>query len=92
LSGEGGFFAFFPPQETTNQQKKYVLNLRVFEPGGTRIETASLLYLASLDALYMSASFTRKEIVKTPFLKLLGTTRRGGMMRAAAWWGRLDSR
>ncbi|RLB85894.1 MAG: transmembrane fusion protein, partial [Deltaproteobacteria bacterium] len=92
LSGESGFFALFPPRETKNQHKEYVLNLRSFGPGGTRIETASLLYLAPLESLYMSASFTRKEIVKTPFLKLLGTTKRGGMMRAAAWWGRLDSR
>jgi predicted glycogen debranching enzyme len=92
VSGERGFFALFSPEETKNQHKEYTLNLRIFEPHGTRIETASLLYLAPLESLYMSASFTRKEIVKTPFLKLLGTTRRGGMMRAAAWWGRLDSR
>ena len=92
LSGERGFFALFPPKETKNQHKEYALNLRSFGPDGTRIETASLLYLAPLESLYMSSSFTRKEIVNTPFLKLLGTTRRGGMMRAAAWWGRLDSR
>lgn len=87
-----GFFALFFPRTLKNRHKEYVLRLRVFRSSGTRVEKASLLYLAPLEALYMSSSFTRKEIVKTPFLKLLGTTRRGGMMRAAAWWGRLDSR
>lgn len=86
------FFALFSPGIIKNNHESYTLKLRVFEPGHTRIETVSLLYLAPFDNLYMSSSFTRKEIVKTPFLKLLGTTKRGGMMRAAAWWGRLDSR
>lgn len=87
-----GFFALFFPKKVKKQHKEYTLRMRVFEPGGTRIEKISLLYLAPLDDLYMRSSFTRKEIVKTPFLKLLGTTKKGGMMRAAAWWGRLDSR
>ncbi len=91
-SDEGGFFALFSPKEIKSRHKEYSLNLRIFEPDGTRIETASLLYLAPLEALYMISSFTRREIVKNPFLKLLGTTNKGGMMRAAAWWGRLDSR
>jgi hypothetical protein len=93
LTGDGqGFFALFPPLEAKNQHRSYTLLLRIFEAEKTLIHRASLLYLAPLESLYMSASFTRKEIVKTPFLKLLGTTSQGGMMRAAAWWGRLDSR
>ena len=87
-----GYFALFFPKTIKKQHKEYTLSLRVFESTGTKIKKASLLYLAPCDALYMSSSFTRKEIVKTPFLKLLGTTNKGGMMRAAAWWGRLDSR
>ena len=91
-SDKNGFFALFFPREATGHHKEYTLKLRVFEPGGIRIKNASLLYLAPFDAISMQLSFTRKEIVKTPFLKLRGTTRHGGMMRAAAWWGRLDSR
>jgi len=87
-----GFFAIFNPFEIRNQHKEYSLILRVFGPDGTRVEKIFLLSLAPLEALYMSSSFTRKEIVKTPSLKLLGATKRGGMMRAAAWWSRLDSR
>jgi len=91
LDGQG-FFALFFPKEIKDQHEQCTLTLRVFETNGTQIEKASLLYLAPSDVLYMQSSFTRQEIVKTPFLKLLGTTRQGGMMRAAAWWGRLDSR
>ncbi|WP_300463876.1 amylo-alpha-1,6-glucosidase [Desulfobacula sp.] len=87
-----GFFALFFPKVIKRQHKEYTLRLRVFEITGTRIEKISLLYLAPFETLYMSSSFTRKEIVKTPFLKLLATTKKGGMLRAAAWWGRLDSR
>jgi starch synthase (maltosyl-transferring) len=86
------FFAFFVPRQIKNQHKEYTLNLRVYGIHGSRIEKVSILYLAPCKTLYMSSSFTRKEIVTSPFLKLLGTTKRGAMMRAAAWWGRLDSR
>ena len=93
-----GFFALFSPKKIKNNHKEYTLGLRVFETNnlkvtrGTQIKKVPLLYLAPYDDLYMSSSFSRKEIVRTPFLKLLGTTKTGGMMRAAAWWGRLDSR
>ncbi len=86
------FFALFLPRKIKTQPREYFLRLRVFTPQGTCIEKVSLLFLAPLESLVLGFSFTRKEIVKTPFLKLLGTTRRGAMMRAAAWWGRLDSK
>jgi starch synthase (maltosyl-transferring) len=91
------YFALFSPFKTEKNHKEYSLNLRIFEPGnkgpkGTRIEKASLLSLAPFKELYMNCSFTRKVIVKSPFLKLLAATNRGGMMRAAAFWGNLDSK
>ncbi len=87
-----GFFTLFFPHEIKNQHKACTLNLRVLKTNGTQVKKVSLLYLAPCNALYMSSSFTRKEIVKAPFLKLLGTNKRGSMMRAAAFWCKLDSR
>ena len=92
FSGREGFFALFFPKNIRNRHREFALSLRVFEPEGTRTEKCSVLYLADFDSLYMRSSFTRKEIVKTPFLKLVSATDTGGMMRAAAFWGRLDSR
>ncbi len=92
FSGSQGFFALFFPKSIRNRHREFSLSLRVFEPEGTRIEKGRILYLAEFDSLYMRSSFTRKEIVKTPFLKLLSATETGAMMRAAAFWGRLDSR
>jgi len=40
----------------------------------------------------MKCCFTRDEIVADPSLKLLAATKTGGMMRAAAWWARLESK
>ncbi|MBU1344242.1 MAG: glycogen debranching enzyme N-terminal domain-containing protein [Proteobacteria bacterium] len=86
------FFALFLPKTIKKQHKEITLSLRIFEPGRTWVKTASLLYLVPFDTLYMRSSFTRKEIVNTPFLKLLATTKKGGMMRASASWGNLYSR
>lgn len=100
-------FALFPPKNTRQNHREYNLNIRIFEPSDkgsnaidsndidykeTRIVNACLLYLAPFKDLYMNYSFARKEIVKSPFLKLLATTNLGGMMRAAAWWGKSDSK
>ncbi|WP_457553259.1 amylo-alpha-1,6-glucosidase, partial [Desulfobacula sp.] len=92
LQDRKGFFAVFPPRKIRIQHKEYTLSLRVFDTKETQIKKVPLLYLAPFKDLYMSSFFTRKEVRKTPFLKLLNTTTRGGMMRAAAFWGRLDSR
>ncbi|MFH2058678.1 MAG: amylo-alpha-1,6-glucosidase [Pseudomonadota bacterium] len=86
------YFALFSPQKMGKQHRAIILNLRNFELDQTRIENIPLLYLAPFERLIMRSSFTRKEIVNSPFLKLLSTTQQGGMLRAAAWWGRLDSR
>ncbi|MFH2092777.1 MAG: amylo-alpha-1,6-glucosidase [Pseudomonadota bacterium] len=86
------YFALFPPQKIVKQHKELHLSLRIFTPDKTFIQNVMLLYLAPFESLFMRSTFTRKEIVNSPFLKLLSTTQHGGMMRAAAWWGRLDSR
>jgi len=85
-------FALFPPLKIKQKHKEYTLNIRIFKPDGTRIEKASLLYLAPYKDLYLNSSFTRNQIVKTPFLKLMAATNKGGMMRAAAFWGKIYSK
>ncbi|MCF6249033.1 MAG: glycogen debranching enzyme N-terminal domain-containing protein, partial [Desulfobacula sp.] len=86
------YVAIFRPQKIKKQHKEYLLRLRVFDSGQTHIEKASVIYLAPMDKLMMRLSFTRKEIAENPSLKLLCTTNIGGMMRAAACWGQLESR
>jgi len=91
------YFALFSPKKIIKNHKQFILNIRIFEADTigsqkTRIKNASLLYLAPFNDLKMNYSFTRKEIVKKPFLKLLAATNKGGMMRAAAFWGKLDSK
>ena len=86
------YFAVFPPKQAPDKHWQGFLNIRSLTPEGTRMKEISLLYLAPYEQISMSSVFTRKEIVANPYLKLLSTTRQGGMMRAAAWWGKLDSR
>jgi starch synthase (maltosyl-transferring) len=99
--------AFFSQGTVEQNHKEYILNIRMFKYNGSKsdgatsngdefvetvIQKASLLCLAPFKNLDMNFSFTREEIVKVPFLKLIAATNRGGMMRAAAWWGNVDSK
>lgn len=93
LQAEGnGSFAIFLPLKIKKLHKNLSLHLRIFEPEHPCIEKASVLYLAPFETLAMRSAFTRKDIADNPFLKLLGTTKKGGMMRAAAFWGNVYSR
>ena len=89
---EDGYFALFPPHKILNCHKEFRLNLRIFKRDKTHICNAAILYLAPWESLRFKTSFTGKEISADPSLKLLAATNRGGMMRAAAWWGRIESR
>ncbi|MBI9091390.1 MAG: glycogen debranching enzyme N-terminal domain-containing protein [Desulfobacterium sp.] len=89
---DGGFFAIFLPMDTKGRIREYILKLRVFASKGTREAIATLVYLPGAGSAFVSSVSTRKAIAKDPSLKLLGVNHRGGMMRAFAWWGRLESR
>lgn len=86
------YFAVLMPREIKKRHREYKLHLRVFKPDAIRAEKGSVLYLAPFETLVMRSAFTRKEIGANPYLKILGTTKQGGMMRAAASWGSLYSR
>jgi len=86
------FFALFAPQPASKFPKEYCFRIRVFNNGKVTEKISSLLYLAEPEQLVMASDFTRQEILEDPGLKFLGFTKKGGMMRAAAWWGKLESR
>jgi|GEM_PF-60422 len=74
------------------EHRQYSFRIRLFSSTKAEDAKSSLLYLANPDSLALGAEFTRKEIMDDPSLKLLGFNKRGAMVRAAAWWGRLESR
>ncbi len=88
----GRFFAIFPPLKTHSFHQELTLRIRVFMNGKTREHVSSLLYLGYPRTLTFQAHFSRKKILADPSLKFLDVNGRGGMLRAAAWWGRLESR
>ncbi|MCP4117196.1 MAG: transmembrane fusion protein [Desulfobacteraceae bacterium] len=89
---DGRFFAMFVPMDTKGRILEHVLAIRVFSSQGTREATAGLLFLPGAGSAFVPSIFSRKAIAKDPSLKLQGVNNRGGMMRAFAWWGRLESR
>ncbi|MCK5542023.1 MAG: glycogen debranching enzyme N-terminal domain-containing protein [Desulfobacterales bacterium] len=86
------YFAIFMPFKTPKKSRKLILKLRIFKKEKTQIYNSSILFLAKFEDLFINTSFTRKKIVNDPSLKFLQTTDKGGMMRASAWWGKLESR
>ena len=86
------FFAIFPPLKTQPFHQRLTFRIRLFMNGSTHEHSASLLYLGDPRTLTFQAHFSRKKILADPSLKFLDVNGRGGMLRAAAWWGRLESR
>ncbi|MBF0234145.1 MAG: glycogen debranching enzyme N-terminal domain-containing protein, partial [Desulfamplus sp.] len=78
--------------EEGGEHSEYSFRIMAFVDGKAHEKKSSLLYLANPHTLAIGAEFTRKEIMKDPSLKLLGFNKKGAMLRAAAWWGRLESR
>ncbi len=88
----GKYFALFKPLKILKKHNKLILNLRIFDKEKTHVHKSSLIFLTKFKFLFLNKSFTRKEIVNDPSLKYLESTNKGGMMRASAWWGKLESR
>ncbi len=88
----GGCFALFLPLKIRSKPREAILKIRVFKEKATLRIEAPLLFLSDPSVLNFSYDYTRQEVLKDPSLKLLSTTNTGGMMRASAWWGRLESR
>ena len=100
---KGGYFALFMPLASPAVSRRAFLVITLAHARGPRRCRAALLYLSDPVAVsssgghtgsppFFAATYSRKWIASHPDLKLLGTTRRGAMMRAPAGWGRLESR
>ncbi len=88
---EGGFFALLNPLPDVAQWTTRELHLAVFgAPGRGRRGHGPLLFLPPPDGRGLRLVFGRAE-ADAPLLALL-TNGRGGMLRAAAAWGRLQSK
>ncbi|SMD00947.1 glycogen debranching enzyme, putative [Desulfocicer vacuolatum DSM 3385] len=88
----GHFFAVFPPLKTNSFHRELTFRIRLFQNGKTHEHNSSLLFLAQPRTLPFQAGFSRKKIMADPSLKFLDVNGRGAVLRAAAWWGRLESR
>jgi len=86
------FFAVFEPVSVVKRHRTYTLKVRLHEKDKTCKKDCPLLFLAPFQSLVMDSRFSRKKIVKDPSLKVLQTTKQGGMCRANAYWGNLESR
>ncbi len=87
---DGSYFAIFSPQPSPGELKSMTLKLTVFERGGPRHETASILFLPELQAVTIRKTYRRRDIDQHHIF--LGTNGRGAMLRAPLCWGRLNSR
>jgi len=88
---DGDHFALFPPGTPGRKPLSCRLKMTVHSAEKCRRGIGPLLYLASWKTLETRAVFNRARAEERPLL-LLGTNRRGGMLRAHARWGELDSR
>lgn len=91
-TADGRHFAIFLPHDTRGRIIEHTLRIKVFTREEAKQATAPLVHLPGTQNVLVPSTFTGKAISKDPSLKLLGVNHRGGMMRAFAWWGRLESR
>ena len=88
----GTYFALFPPLKSHSFHQELTFCIRLFQNGTPHEHKSDLLYLGNPRTLPFPGSFSRKKIMDDPSLKCLDVNGRGGVLRAAAWWGRLESR
>jgi predicted glycogen debranching enzyme len=87
----GNSFGLFLPRPVPEHHSGYVLKLTVFENEKTVHADAPLTFLAQPDQKMVKTAFTRHELLNHP-VRFLGTNGRGAMMRANAWWGKIESK
>ncbi len=90
-AADGTWFALFCPLEAPLSARHRTLELSLYADDGHRHRQAPLIFLPAADALTMPTVYNRYQ-VKALRPRLLSTNHLGGMLRADAWWGNLDSK
>lgn len=87
----GRYFTLMPPRTVPKRHTGGRLKLTVYT--GVRAEhvDAPILYLCNAEEATVKTCFTRHELLNRP-LRFLGTNGRGAMMRANAWWGKIETK
>ncbi len=88
---DGTWFALFPPLPTPVSSFRLTLELSVYVENGYLHRRAPLLFLADPDTVTLKTVYSRNDVMELNPL-LLSTNHLGGMLRAHALWGKLDSK
>ncbi len=90
-AAEGSHFTIFPPRPARRRHMHSILKISLFQSEKHTHVEAPLLFLTNGDDIRVRRRFDRHRLLATP-LRFLGTNGRGGMMRAHAFWGALESK
>ena len=88
---DGTWFTLFMPLAPPRRFLPLTLRIFAYEPDKCLRKSGDLLFLPPPDRVKTRLVFQRPTPEKSNLL-FLGTNGRGGMTRASAFWGRLDSR
>lgn len=88
---DGSHFTIFPPRSPRKRHIEAMLKFSLFGSDRHTHINAHLLFLTDAENIRVHRQFDRRRLLKSP-LCFLDTNRRGGMMRAHAAWGVLQSK
>ena len=91
-ANDGSWFALFAPLKNTDGHLPCTLDLAVFQNSQTQHVQAPLLFLANPDKKKVTNVYSRREMLDSPGILLLGTSGKGAMLRAHAAWSEIHSR
>ena len=92
LPGQNGlFFVLFSPLPPGEEHRPCTLRLSVYTPGDPRQVNGPLFYLSRPEDANVKQVYDRRDLADRSLL-MLGTNRRGGMLRARVSWGEVASR
>ncbi|MCF8067048.1 MAG: glycogen debranching enzyme N-terminal domain-containing protein [Desulfobacterales bacterium] len=87
---DNNHFILFMPLKPETDHKEYTLKLTVFNSDSIIHEESAVMYLANEKDIRVKSRYNRQDVVDN--MIFLASNHRGGMMRAAVSWGKLQSR